>query len=403
MTAEPAPGPSEARPRALATLEGDRAALLVLQPFLAHLALRLELVVVEDERLRTVATDGERLFCDLGTVLGASQPERLYLMAHSVWHVALLHPWRRRSDDRGLWDVAIDHEVNSLLEEQLGLPPDCVWFEERAGQSAEQIHGWLLEDPNRAPSRGHLADQHLSVRGSAEPSGVSLVDPAYVPLVSESTRHQWHERMLVAAQQLRARGVALPEAVERILGHRRASALPWPRILRDFVASAFGDRRQWLPPNRRFVHRSLYLPSRRSETLRLALAIDTSASTRPLQAAFWAEIVGIVRAYDDYELSLIQGDDRVRSVQRFSRVAPPDPEGLEFYGLGATDFRPIFETIGAWPEPPRALVFLTDGLGPAPASAPGYPVLWVLPVGATQPCSWGGVVRIPGLEALSSE
>ncbi|MBN1606669.1 MAG: hypothetical protein JW940_08545 [Polyangiaceae bacterium] len=391
---------ADPRARALERVCGDRAALLVLQPFLAHLALRLEPVVVQDERLRTVATDGEHLFCDLGTVLRSTQAERLFLIAHSVWHAALLHPWRHRPDERGLWDVAVDHEVNGLLEQELRLPPDCVWFEEHAGQSAEQIYPWLLEDPSRAPSRGHLADQHLSAARRSEPTGGSVVDPAYLPLVSESTRHAWYERLLVAAQQLRARRVAVPEAVQRILGRRRAPTLSWSRILHDFVASAFGDRRQWLPPNRRFVPQSLYLPSRRNETLRLAVAIDTSASTRRLQAAFWAEISGIVRAYDDFELCLVQGDDRVRSLQHFSRAAPPDPEGLELFGFGATDFRPIFETLAAWPEPPRALVFLTDGLGPAPASAPAFPVLWVLPQGAKPPCSWGGVVRIPELEAL---
>jgi predicted metal-dependent peptidase len=139
----------------------------------------------------------------------------------------------------------------------------------------------------------------------------------------------------------------------------------------------------------------VYLPSRRHETLRLAVALDTSASTARLQGEFWSEIVGIAGSYDDYEIRLVEGDDRVRDVRTFGRDRPLNPRQIELRGFGGTDFRPVFAWLEAERSEPRALVFLTDGHGQAPACPPRYPVLWVLSSAGRAPASWGQVLRLP--------
>jgi predicted metal-dependent peptidase len=45
-------------------------------------------------------------------------------------------------------------------------------------------------------------------------------------------------------------------------------------------------------------------------------------------------------------------------------------------------------------DPPTALVFLTDGFGPALAEAPPYPVLWTLTPDGERPCAFGAVLRL---------
>jgi predicted metal-dependent peptidase len=45
-------------------------------------------------------------------------------------------------------------------------------------------------------------------------------------------------------------------------------------------------------------------------------------------------------------------------------------------GGGGTDFRPVFDRIAEEPEPPNALVYLTDLYGSFPDQAPAYPVIW---------------------------
>ena len=59
---------------------------------------------------------------------------------------------------------------------------------------------------------------------------------------------------------------------------------------------------------------------------------------------------------------------------------------------GGTDFRPTFERIEKEGYEPACLVYLTDLCGPAPDSAPGYPVLWVSTTDTVGP--WGETVRL---------
>jgi predicted metal-dependent peptidase len=202
------------------------------------------------------------------------------------------------------------------------------------------------------------------------------------------------ERFIGAAQQLRARGLQPPPLVERVLAEHRSANVPWRHLLAEFLSSVLGDRRRWIPPNRRHLHRGMYLPSRRVETPRLLVAIDTSLSTREHQDDFWSEILSLLRGYDDCELLVIECDDRVRTVRTFTSNAPPDPSELAVSGLGATDFRPVFEWVAARPALPRAVLVLTDGRGPAPAAAPPYPMLWVLTADGQRPASWGRAVRL---------
>jgi predicted metal-dependent peptidase len=388
------------RKQALELLAGDRAALLVRQPFLALLALQLELVPVSDARLFSIATDGQQLFCDVELMLRQGVAERQVLLAHSVWHAALLHPWRRGSRQRWAWDLASDHEVNVLIEPEFTLGADQVWFPERAGESAEEVYSWLLHceaKGERMPERGALADLHLDPDGvldPPEPVSDSVIDPAFRPIRLAGGLELWTERLLGAAQQLRARGVELPSAVARLVEELRRPRVSWRQVLAEFVASVSGDHRQFLPPNRRYLHRSLYLPRRRAEKLRLTVALDTSFSTRSVQTEFFSEFLAMITAYDDYELSLIQGDDAVRALAVYSRERPFDPQKVEAHGLGGTDFRPIFRFLEQQPERPRGLVFLTDGHGQAPAKEPSYPVLWALCAGGEAPARWGRVLRI---------
>jgi len=64
-------------------------------------------------------------------------------------------------------------------------------------------------------------------------------------------------------------------------------------------------------------------------------------------------------------------------------------------GRGGTDFRPVFEEVDTWDEPPAALVYLTDLDGTFPTEEPGYPVLWVsYGTGNRRTPPWGEQVKV---------
>lgn len=122
----------------------DRCRLLERQPFIGHLAMRLDLKPVIDCRMNTACTDGTRLFADAEFYRKMDEEERLGVLGHEVWHCALRHFNRRGERDKRKFNYACDVETDLLLY-NAGfkveiLPCDKNWL----GMSAEQIYDRMI-------------------------------------------------------------------------------------------------------------------------------------------------------------------------------------------------------------------------------------------------------------------
>jgi predicted metal-dependent peptidase len=387
--ADPEAENEQAREQARSLWEADRARVMVTQPFLALLAMQLDLVPVRDPRVPTAATDGRSVFVDMDVLFTLGRAGRLFLMAHEVWHCAARHFARESGRQPHRWNIAIDHEVNALLEEQgLQVPKDAVLFPELRGQNAEAVYARLPEEPARLPTRAPWDDAHGVPVAVAEGEG----DPACRP--GQGDWAAWPARVVSAAQQVEHQRGRLPGRLRRFVDAVRRPQLPWQEILRRFVARGVERRRAWTPPNRRFVAQGLYLPGyQRQPVLDVAVAIDTSGSTRSYLVDFLSELSGVVAGFGDYRLRLLQCDAAVQAESVYTPMEPLEPTGVAIEGDGGTDFCPVFAHFREQ-EPPQVLVVFTDGQGPAPAEPPGYPVLWALTRRGRRPAAWGETVAL---------
>lgn len=381
---------------ALQALHLCRASLLGSHGFIATLAMQLELVPVWDFRMPTAATDALRIYVRPDWLLALSFEQRTFVLAHEVMHCAMLHFARTMTGDHRLWNIAWDHEVNDLLLADGMTPPESmVWFPERTGWSAEQVFNQLVEANDDVPTaRGPNCDVHLG----HPPDGVEQraddeqleVDPRFMPELERTALEAWPHRVRTA---LNGRGAGAASAVERRLVQRtRETTMPWRAMLAAFVTRAFGGASQWLPPSRRHLHRGVFLPSRRGETLKITVAVDTSGSTTLALPAFLSELAGIVTAFPRYELTLIACDDAIHSVEVFSEDRPLSIDAATLAGGGGTDLCPPFEWLSERNHDVDVMVYLTDGFGPAPDVAPAWPVLWVLVPEGRAPAPWADVV-----------
>lgn len=138
--------------------ESDRAHLLLRQPFVGAMIMRMDIIPVCDSRLKTAATDGSDIFLDCDFYLGLKPDERIFLLAHEVWHCVLLHFNRRFNRVHELWNIAADLEIQFILAREdmknpYPLPCKPGW----EGYNAEEIYERL---PKRSP-RGNALDKHL--------------------------------------------------------------------------------------------------------------------------------------------------------------------------------------------------------------------------------------------------
>ena len=379
-------------------LESIRAGFLLRRPFLAMIAMRLELIAVVDDRLRTAATNGSVIYFDARFFFECSEEKRLFVFAHEVWHCALGHMSRAAGRLHNIWNIAVDHEVNCLLEEDgFPRPDDAVYFEKYDGMNAERVYDHLVNSGADLPSG---FDLHLPLAGLPGEDGAGsgdntvLIDTDFQPFDAPPSEAQATRMRLEAAREARKRHGTLPGMVAFELDHLEHARTDWRPILSRFLKNATMTRLNWSRPQRRHVHAGLYLPSRRRDRMRIAIAIDVSGSVFDIAPAFISEAMGILSQSSVTGIDLMIFDTAIRT--RANLTSPDDLPAIlkDCQGGGGTDFRPLFVE-GLLDDAVAALIVLTDGFGPAPESSSQIPTLWALTSDGQKPTRWGEMMRLP--------
>lgn len=411
--------PSEAdevaKRTALEDWTNDRVKMLSWRPFLGTLAMNLELIPVVDHRCQTASTDGKRIFFNPNFLNDLTNDERMTILAHEIWHCGLSHFSREhgRIEDHEMWNHAIDHEVNSLLQDDgFKIPVGAVLYEPYKGESAEKV--FELIKNGTIEMRGKCLDEHgSSVPGEDTEPGDdgtdgwgtitvdgdgnidAKVDSDFRPRRTDDVWKEWKSKMMAAAQQCAARGADMGN-YQSHLDDLFSSKLEWKEILRQYLTPMFDSTRKWLPPNRRHVYKRMYLPSLRKEKqLNIVIAVDTSGSTTgDIVKTFVSEVFAILNSFGGYQLRLIQCDYNITEDIVHSMENPFVPDNFKLKGGGGTDFCPVFDLLADEQEHPEVLLYLTDGYGSAPNNAPAYPVIWGVIEGGVQPCKWGNCIDI---------
>lgn len=393
-------------------LAQDRQKLLMRWPFIGGIMMRMELVPVRDDRLDTASTNGDSVFVDIDFYAKLTAEQRLFVLAHEVWHCVLLHFARKGGRDHEMFNYAADLEIHfTLRQENMAepwvLPHDPGW----ESLSAEEIYEQLKKKSQECPfgdagkanenigDNSTSFDKHVYSGDNAEEipdeGGDFVTDSDYAPIISADAVERARSRSIAAAQQVERVQGSLPAHIDTLIKRLKKPQLRWQELLKQFLTSCYGGNRRWLPPSRRHVWHNLYLPSMRTEALKAAVAIDTSGSTAEDLEQFFAELTGLLNSFGNYELTILQCDAEIQQVEHYSDVKLQPPKSRwKAFGGGGTSFLPVFKYIDKHPdERPNVLLYFTDGFGSAPEHAPNYPVMWVLTEGGVKPCKWGHSVK----------
>lgn len=133
----------------------DRHALICDFPFTAAISMRMDLIPIRDKRIRTACTDGKSVYFDCDFYSKLSKQERMFVLAHEIWHCVMLHLSRCQTRNRELFNIATDMEVNQLLVDNAAgkeiAPPESVLFppDKLKGKSAEVIYDYLLKQAQK--------------------------------------------------------------------------------------------------------------------------------------------------------------------------------------------------------------------------------------------------------------
>lgn len=386
-------GPGAAPDRAVAeaerTLLRARVNLLHEQPFFGVLLMHLQPASRRDLPRRTMSTDGRWLWYDPEFVLGSGSELLKVALVHVVGHLVLEHAARRRGREARRWRVAAEFAVNAVVAEAhpegrppLRIPED--WLH------SPSFHGWPVE-------RIYEALEAWVDPETSDPEDIETLDACVFDDACEACAAPgglpWAQRARQAANAARLRG-RLPAYFSALL-RVDEGRVDWRAVLRDFLLAAGRADYRWVPPNRRYLHLGLVLPSLRGEGGCVAIVVDTSGSMPDSAiAACLGEVKHCMAMQPALEVLLVQCDAEVHSSDLVR-----DPSVLDLVrvtGRGGTDFRPAFGHVARRAAEEgldvRALVYMTDMHGEFPERAPPWPVLWARLTDAEPP--FGQVVDI---------
>jgi predicted metal-dependent peptidase len=325
--------------------------------------------------------------------------EQEALLEHCALHLLHLHPSRRKERNRHDWDIACDLAINPLLDDMPHSAPRPEYFRLPDGLAAEEYYGRIADPFDTGNLKGNGSgtaekeDAGIPGNGSAESSCVPIDDHS-IWEEADSTPFQLAEEMvryMVRDAWQKCDGEVPGELRPMIESLLAPPSIPWRMILRQFIATAgrVGRKGTWQRENRRFTHTTP--GSLKRHRLNLLIGVDVSDSTNApeLRESFAREIVRIARGRDT-SITVLYANSRIQRIDSF-RGSNVSPES--YHGGGFTDLRPLFEYARTMHPQPSAVIYLTDGIGPAPPEME-FPTLWVLTAEGEKPVKWGVEIRL---------
>ncbi len=388
-------------------LENAVVRLLKQKPFYGHLLLGFRRRVVQDQGGLgiTISNGTPILSVDPQTFAAYSAGAQVALLEHGIKHLLHLHPVRGRGVHRLTWDVATDLAINPSIANMPEAAPRPERFKLETGLAAEEYARLLTRpfDIGNLEGEGFgnasleaFGQDDESGRSDADQSSSTPVDDHSLWNEADSTPERLAEQVvrdLVREAHRKAHGEVPEDITGLIEGWLAPPGIPWQQILRQFIGTAgrIGRQSSWQRQHRRFQHNTPGVRKRRQ--LKLLVAIDVSESTDegPLRETFARELLQIARGRDSH-ITVLYAHSRIRRIDQF-RSSQMSAE--VFHGGGFTDLRPVFDYAKEMHPLPAAVIYLTDGYGPAPEEME-FPTLWVLTPDGQKPVSWGVELRLGG-------
>lgn len=395
-----------------------RSMLIMDHPFFGCIVMQLKLV--EEPFVETMAVDGTHLFYAPEFVLSLPEEELIGVIAHETYHCTYRHMTRRGTREMDRWNKACDYVINPDVKKAgfkipswglddpkyYGLSSEEVYtlLEEKdrkeqkqqqqqqsgssqsgggAGQQGQQQPGQKPDNSQKGQSgqSGQPQSKEWGDRGQVpdpgKMGGVMDARPSYDKegIAAEDARWEIITRQAVNVAKSANAGV-VPGFLERLVQDLEKPKVDWTAQLRRFADNSRHKDYSWTHPSRRFLHTGLILPGMISDRLEHIISVmDTSGSvTEKLIAKYAAEKSSLLDEGVCDKLTVIYADTMYQGQQDFEAG---DEVVLRPKGGGGTNFRSVMKKIAEEYPDATALLFFTDLASSDFGDDPGIPVMWV--------------------------
>lgn len=355
------------------TLAKAKTQIVMHHPFFATILFSVP--IEADSSIPTAATDGTCILYNAEWFATLTVNQIMFVLAHEVMHITMLHPWRRDDRTPKRWNIAVDH-VSNLILKQAGFELfDWVYADQKfSNYYAEKVYNELdAEDEDE--TGGHMCvDEHMDASGDQ----------------AERAQAEAKARNLIiqAAKTANAAG-KLPGSLKELIDETLAPKVNWREELRRYMTAVLKTDQSWARGQRRFLAQGLYLPATHSEGMgEIVIGVDTSGSVWSRVPEFLAECEAIAADCSPQRIHVVYCDTNVNTHDEYEAGDTIIPKQV---GGGGTDLTSIFDYLEVKGINPSVCVVCTDLETPFGVE-PGFPVIWAATTNHVPP--YGDVVRL---------
>lgn len=323
--------------------------------------------------LTLTATDGEYIYVHAEAFENISPEERKGAILHETLHCAFGHIDRRHAREPMLWNIAADihlHAHCAVLS--VALP-------ERYTRSCEEVL--------RACKLPTDFSQYLNETAEATYNAIAqktvaikfchgCLAPHPKGTKKEHELSQEWQGALEAQVQAGQLAGNVPAGLEEWVKARRVKPRDWRTDFRSELQALTRAVAEWIPPNRRYLWRNMYLPGRTRRNMPTIVWIqDTSGSmsSTTLQES-WGEVLAF-RDSVPCDFWLVECDYGQPAKETFYPREVALPDAITIHGRGGTDLNPAIHE--ADKRNPQLIIVATDMEFEIEDRKPNAPVVWL--------------------------
>lgn len=291
-------------------------------------------------------------FCTL------THEQQATVLAHEVYHYALMHDVRRGQRNPELYQKAADQVVNNLLASSgFELPSNVDYDTKYKNMSTETVYNYIEENHKNNQPNGNNND----------PLGNDLFNNSSSQQPSQTQMNQMQQQIMKAnaAEELSS-GSSMSAGTsggvfKQLFEEIKEGKLSWITILQEYFNEITQGELDYAFLNRRYLGYDLYLADSRSENQinKIALAFDVSGSVSEEQIkAFLNEMKLIKHQLDPEVMDVVTFNHNIVDIFEIQREDSFDKVHMDIGG--GTELKPVFKHYMKEENSPEFLIVFSD-------------------------------------------
>jgi predicted metal-dependent peptidase len=353
----------------------------------------------------TACTNGRDEYYGRAFVDGISDTQLRFVILHECYHKMYKHltTWKHLSDKCQMTaNMACDYVINlQIINDNqdgfaTGIKGMCI-DEKYRGMDSQQVFDLLYEENQQQQGQGSGGEGDDTGDNESDSEGGQPSSPGARNGQQPLDEHDWEGAQSLGEEEKKELAKEIDEAIrqgamsagkmgsggERTVADLLEPQVDWREVLREFITSTCSgsDYATYNRPNRRMMHRGIYMPSGVSEQVdELVVAIDTSGSIGDQEVAiFLTEIKAICETVHPKCVRILYWDTQVCSEEKYdTHELDKLIQSTKPTGGGGTDVNCVTSYMKDNNITPQAAIVLTDGYLYSGWSTWSCPVLWTI-------------------------